>query len=627
MSADKKIVAVCTSRIFDAQQHSFLKQLGEELSKHDTVMLIFCTNTDLYWNEDKYQPEAVVFDTVPFETVDLLVIMDEKIKSRNVSNSLISRAERHGVPVIVVDGHYDGTVEIRFDYGRGFESVVRHIIEHHKVKKPHFIAGIKDNPFSEERIGIFKKVLADNGIPFSPQMVSYGEFWAAPARNAIKNVIASGNIPDAVICANDIMAINVQDVLIKSGYRVPDDVIVSGFDGIDESNLCSPRLTTAVCGSDLLASKVSECIFSCFEEKFPEKVFVEPVLVTSGSCGCRSDAESAMSALNRFNDGFYRYQDDIRVMYEISTAMQMSSTPCGAAHCLEDPMMHDIHCFVFSSCLETEPDYFSAPLLESEKNKITLFYDSYETGIDIRKVDPALIKDFIIGSVRSGCPMIINALDYLGKPMGYICYTFGSYDFIEYAKTASVTNTVSMGLGGFICAQYQRYLSKKVEEMYTRDPLTGLYNRSGFNSEFERLRGLGELHGKTATIIMADLDGLKYINDTFGHEAGDNAIAAAAGALKSCCPDDSLCVRFGGDEMFALILGECDPEKIIASIDRELERINTLHDESYVIAMSCGAYSSVLDGHFELGSAVKLADEKMYCNKRNRKNKYNCLPN
>ena len=134
MSADKKIVAVCTSRIFDAQQHSFLKQLGEELSKHDTVMLIFCTNIDLYWNEDKYQPEAVVFDTVPFETVDLLVIMDEKIKSRNVSNSLISRAERHGVPVIVVDGHYDGTVEIRFDYARGFESVVRHIIEHHIIR-------------------------------------------------------------------------------------------------------------------------------------------------------------------------------------------------------------------------------------------------------------------------------------------------------------------------------------------------------------------------------------------------------------------------------------------------------------------------------------------------------------
>ena len=107
--------------------------------------------------------------------------------------------------------------------------------------------------------------------------------------------------------------------------------------------------------------------------------------------------------------------------------------------------------------------------------------------------------------------MIINALDYLGKPMGYICYTFGSYDFIEYAKTASVTNTVSMGLGGFICAQYQRYLSKKVEEMYTRDPLTGLYNRSGFNSEFERLRGLGELLIEKETVTREDF--LRFIND------------------------------------------------------------------------------------------------------------------
>ena len=622
MDNDRKIVAVCTSRIFDAQQHVFLKELCERLAERDIIVMIFCTNTDLYWEENKYFPEASVFDTVPFDLTDLLLIMDEKIKSRRISGQLIERASEHGVPVIVVDGEYDGTVEVEFDYRKGFEKVVRHIIEFHGAKKPHFIAGIEGNHFSDERIEIFRQVIEENGIPFSPDMVSYGAFWAGPAREATEKLLESGNIPDAVICANDIMAINVQDVLIRAGLRVPEDVIVSGFDGIDEVNFCTPRLTTASCGSDALAAAVAENIIDCLDGDIPEKVYVEPVLIPNGSCGCHCAEESTMTALNRFNDGFYRYQDDIRMMYEISTAMQMSPDPQSAAKCLSHPLMHDIHCFVYSACLEKETDYFSAPVLASESEKYVIFWESDRAGAAIKTADMSKRREFVMSSVKNGCPMIINTLDYLGKPMGYICYTFDNYNFIDYAKTASVTNTVSMGLGGFIRGQYQRYLSGKVEIMYRTDPLTGLYNRIGFGAEFERMRSSEELCGKPVTVIMADLDGLKYINDTFGHKAGDRAIALAASALMHGCPEGAVCVRFGGDEMIAMIVGGCDPDGVTAKIDSELARINSERDMMYRVSVSCGAYSSVLDEHFDISNAVRLADEKMYRNKRSRKLKF-----
>ena len=216
--------------------------------------------------------------------------------------------------------------------------------------------------------------------------------------------------------------------------------------------------------------------------------------------------------------------------------------------------------------------------------------------------------------------MIVNTLDYRDKPLGYICYTFNSYDFINYAKTASVTNTISMGLGGFICNRYQRYLSKKVEEMYSTDPLTGLLNRIGFYADFQRMLSSGELDGKEVTILMADLDGLKHINDNFGHEAGDNAIALSAAALKNSCPKEAIGVRFGGDEMFALIFGKCEPDSIIESIDRELAQLNSTLKDGYEVTMSCGAYSTVIDQNFDLSEAVRLADEGMYRKKRRRQN-------
>ena len=78
---------------------------------------------------------------------------------------------------------------------------------------------------------------------------------------------------------------------------------------------------------------------------------------------------------------------------------------------------------------------------------------------------------------------------------------------------------------------------------------------------------------------MADLDGLKAINDGYGHESGDIAIAAVANALKSACPAGTLCMRYGGDEMIAFIQNTCDIKKITADIDRYLMHFNMEHAE------------------------------------------------
>jgi DNA-binding LacI/PurR family transcriptional regulator len=95
------------------------------------------------------------------------------------------------------------------------------------------MGGFRDNVFSEERKQIFRKVIEEYGIAFDEEkMCSYGDFWAMPARKATEEIIASGDIPDAIICANDYMAINVCDVMKNHGYSVPEDVIITGLTGM-----------------------------------------------------------------------------------------------------------------------------------------------------------------------------------------------------------------------------------------------------------------------------------------------------------------------------------------------------------------------------------------------------------
>lgn len=94
-----------------------------------------------------------------------------------------------------------------FDYVSGFEQVVRHTVDVHKAKSFHMIAGVKDEPCSEERIACFKRVMSDYGIPVSEDMISYGDYWTFPTVTAVEKLIKENRLPECIICANDSTAI------------------------------------------------------------------------------------------------------------------------------------------------------------------------------------------------------------------------------------------------------------------------------------------------------------------------------------------------------------------------------------------------------------------------------------
>ena len=99
--------------------------------------------------------------------------------------------------------------------------MVRNMIEVHHLTKLHFMAGMKNNAFSDHRLEVFKQVLKENGLPFNDSMVSYGDFWSGPAEEATEKLVASGKLPEAIICANDKMAIAVCGVLNRHGIKIP----------------------------------------------------------------------------------------------------------------------------------------------------------------------------------------------------------------------------------------------------------------------------------------------------------------------------------------------------------------------------------------------------------------------
>lgn len=627
----KKLIALCTSRVYDPQIHGYIVRLNELIKREGYSLLVFAINSDIYWEEDRQASERYVFDLIPYSFIDAVIIMDEKIKSHKIAKKIIGHAQEYSVPVVIADGRYDGVSCINYDYEDGFEKVVRHIIEDHGIKSVHMMAGHPNNKFSDSRIAVFKKVLSENGIRFDRSMVSYGHFWTDPCRVATRALMSRGKLPKAIVCANDIMAITVTEMLAEEGYKVPDDVIVSGFDGYDEIYFNSPKITTASCDILKLADVTAQTVLKVLSEGGCYDEMISPTFIANESCGCPEHSEHPEMLRDWFKESFARNNDDNRVLQLITASMQTSNSPGEMVLPLRSYKTDDLLVVVDRKCFDEETNYFTDTVKEDRPRELVMIYDAdypeqYNTDTLDITAEHEFTEDVLSPSVRNrilelaenGYPLIFNSLDYMNRSFGFVCYYYRNYYIANYTNTMGVTNAISIGVGGYVGIQYQRMILYKMDEMYRHDPLTGLYNRIGFQNEFKKLRKHPKNYRKTVTVIMSDLDGLKYINDNFGHAEGDKAIAAVADALFRAVPEASLSTRFGGDEVFSVVFGECDPEKIMADIDIYLKDYNQDSDIPYEVATSSGYMTAVLDDSFDIAQAIRTADEQMY-NCKNRK--------
>ena len=156
----------------------------------------------------------------------------------------------------------------------------------------------------------------------------------------------------------------------------------------------------------------------------------------------------------------------------------------------------------------------------------------------------------------------------------------------------------------------------RTEEVYklaVLDPLTGLHNRRSGEQRLAQEISRAQRHGRPLTVLMLDLNGLKNLNDKFGHAAGDELIRHFAGRLSKAIRGSDLAVRLGGDE-FLVLLPECKPDEVLHVLGR-LKDLNFDYDgQSMAFSFSAG-WTNFNPGESPQ-DLLKRADDALYLNKR-----------
>ena len=164
--------------------------------------------------------------------------------------------------------------------------------------------------------------------------------------------------------------------------------------------------------------------------------------------------------------------------------------------------------------------------------------------------------------------------------------------------------------------------NKRLNDISTIDELTGLYNRRGFNLYGDSCYKSMEASDKTFLLLFGDIDGLKIINDTYGHLEGDEAIRTVARILKDCFSKYDIISRIGGDEftvMTVITKSQNDVNEIMKHINHNFNNHNSMSNKPYEVNMSFGysVFSPEFFATFE--EHVKQADSRLYEQKKIKK--------
>lgn len=627
----KKSLAICVSGYNKNVEYKIISGIYEKCKEYDFNLLVFASmmpKSDLHNNTEDMQNvlrgESEIYNLINYNKIDGMIVFGESIPENHSFEKIVASCKEHKIPLINIGDllHVvDHNIAIRNTASMSL--VVEHLIKDHGFTKINYIGGIPDNKESEERLFAYKNTLQKYEIPVEENRIGYGYFWKQ-SEECVKEFLKEEELPEAIVCANDTMAILVMDYLKNEGYSIPQDIVVTGFDGTPDADIYKPSITT-IRHDFLEAGKNAFMLIKNLIDGTPSEDFeIEAKLCVQESCGCKKRGDlNKIKVYDYLNDTYGARHDGLLFNANIAK-MNLIFSKAENSLSLFNGLATGIQSFDFKK-------FYICICSELEREKEVFYKDEKENlhyGISKKMV--SVIRyghDVPVGTVFSSEKMLPN--DFLNEesptvtffsPMyfqdKFLGYTaFEPKDVIFSGELFLVwLQIASNDIGSF-------YVKNELENMYIRDPLTGLYNRRGMQKMFSKFSTLAMEQKKGyVTAFCVDIDFLKTINDRFGHEAGDNAIIRTADAIRMAMPKNSINVRTGGDEfcMFYYSEEEEDIQKYVDGINKYLSTYNEKSKMPYKVMCSTGFYTRLVSENLDYRKMLKIADKELYKEKSRR---------
>ncbi|MCR5486252.1 MAG: GGDEF domain-containing protein [Lachnospiraceae bacterium] len=656
MSEHKRpVVGVMTGQFDEDNSIKFASLMAEEFAGEDIDLRFYFGAVSTIALE-KHSIDDIgfgchhfsIYSYSNYEAPDVLVLVFGSINVGQKQPMDIHRFLEHlpRVPVILLKEdtpipENPGSISVNIDNYGSMKECVLHLIQNHGKKKICFLSGPISHSDSRLRLAAYRDALKENGIPYDPSMIYYGDYQSH-VDHVAEQMFQDHPDMEAVVSANDDMATAVYRVAKLHGRKPGEDLAVTAFDDIPIAAYMEPPLTTVVQDYQMIARTAAEKIRNLLKGRRIETQLVPARFVCRNSCGCRMGAGKAGEITesqrgqellmdNWMSVGQGQMQSLLSTLVLRNLQMSVSSEKefFGklAAQLFHLKTRSSFVCLLPEPVVMEDGQMLEAP----ERLKLYMRQDGEKCEAYGREDAPDVgfgeMKKLIHTPDRGAVHMTDFILFHGRAQYGVLSVEISLKDAMFYEILSLQIGSAIFSLRVSLEEQAMHQALEEKNEILkyaaSHDELTGILNRTGVMS-----RIVDFIHEKeggregSLYLVMADLDHLKQINDNFGHAEGDSAIRTATRILQEALPEGSPLGRSGGDEYMAVMfLRDAGEVELIAKKVKDLCReYNEGSGKGYYVDVSVG-FCRLKEGEVarELKAALKSADDALYEAKKRRR--------
>ncbi len=579
--------------------------------------------------------EKGMFTFAPVEKMDGLIVVPDGYEVFGYRNEVEEAVqERARCPVVSLrcnDGIGD---QVYLAEDEAIRPLIRHVLEKHGARRVGFMAGFPEHMASVWRLKCYREEMAAHGLEIPDNAVFQGHMWYTDGPDAYEFFFGEGGMrPEAVICANDYMAEGLMDALNAHGLRVPEDVIITGFDhSAPLTGNCISLSTVEQDYTSLIEAAFDQMDFRIREReekgRNTERVHVKvPARMILGeSCGCRKTGNQDLE--HHLQEESARLSEMNLWTNEITYAgIGMSS--CDSLEQLHRAMLpradgerlgrEDSCLCLFEEKKEEDhllpqrEGHYFAEHMTRQACLVSAVHGGKDGGMPLISFDSReLLPEEIWAGEEPGIS-IVSLLHQQRYTYGYLV-TRPNDNIIPSVFSQLRSVMVSGAVHDIHDRETLHRLYEERRVISITDALTGIYNRRGMEEQVRPLWKKMCRRHETVAFIYLDMDRLKKMNDTFGHAAGDEAICMIAKALRMTRYDGAVYARMGGDEFLVFLprATEESAETYISRFRANMDELNAGVAVPFRVSVTAGASVVKLEGNSELEQCIRKSDMIMY---------------
>lgn len=629
-------IAVIIAGIDEGYQSAIIKGIESYALNNGMNIAVFVSFSGVMGNQRHDAGEFNIFNLPDFKKFDGAILLTNTIAYEPVVSEILSKIRKARIPAVSIDNDIPEFYHIGIDNSQAMRDITEHLIEKHGCRTLNYISGPRDNPESVARLKSFLNVLEEHDIDIEQERIYYGDFRSPSGREGIEYYLGSGmKLPDAIICANDTMAVSAMIALNSAGIRVPEDIIVTGFDNTYSGRNYPTKLTSVerpLKQSGELACQVLMNHFKGAKQERSTILDMHPNFTESCGCVCEHVMHNDIDAVKELNYKNYAKYESVSENLSLINRMSCQLVECESLEDYTEALklfVPEINAEGFYICVcddwdfegnDSEAEYSDFTIKGyTGKIKVALAYSNgrFSAMPDFHSED---ILPGLFSNTGKGRMYYFIPLHFRERCLGYMAI-LNSHFPLESSMFQTWCITISNMLENIrkiICLDYA---VQKLDKLYTVDTLCGIYNRNGF------VRGTSNIFShcikrrRNVMLMFLDMDDLKYINDNYGHNTGDEAIRKMACAIRDSCTRGEVFCRFGGDEfiIFGADYNEEDAERLTEKIHSCIDKINKNKKSPYTLSASIGHYITCPVEGDDIFQLVTAADNIMYEAKKKKK--------